>query len=74
MSRTESADWNSRANEIIRELIKDGYPDIDQMTILTGTLCMLVARNSKDAEHLKEGIAISKDLIELGAKTWFDLK
>jgi hypothetical protein len=70
----EIADWNSRAKEIIKELARDGYPDIDQLTIVTGTLCMLLAKNSDDADHLTNAVVTSKKLIEMGAKVWFDLK
>jgi hypothetical protein len=37
-------DWDSRAREIIRDLIRDGYPESDQIVILTGCLCMVIAR------------------------------
>jgi hypothetical protein len=68
------ADWDSRAREIIKGLSRDGYPELDQLAIVTGTLGMLLAKCFDDADHLMGCVADTKELIELGAKTWFDLK
>jgi hypothetical protein len=67
-------DWDSRAKEIIKDLTKDGYPQLDQLAIVTGTLGMLVAKSANDADHLKEMVADTQELIEMGAKVWFDPK
>jgi hypothetical protein len=69
----EIIDWHSRAREIIKDLSKDGYPDLDQLAIAIGMVGMLVARCSpKDAEGMLELTAIAKELIEEGARAFFD--
>jgi hypothetical protein len=65
-------DFDRRAKEIIAELSKDGYPDAIQMTIVGATLCMLLAKSAESAEHLAEGLAISKEMLDEGAQMWFE--
>jgi hypothetical protein len=67
-------DMNSRANEIISELSRDGYPDTEQLTIVTGMLAILLGTTSETADELKEGVALSQEMIAAGARVWFDLR
>ena len=55
-------------------MTKDGYPKLDQLAIVTGMLGMLVAKNSDDANDLKGLVAITKELIEIGAEAFFNPK
>jgi hypothetical protein len=63
-------DWDSRAREIIRDLIRDGYPESDQI-VIPGCLCMVIARDAADDEQLMSLAASSVGLIGLGCKTCF---
>ena len=42
------------------------------MTIVGATLCMLLAKSAESAEHLAEGLAISKEMLDEGAQMWFE--
>ena len=64
-------DFDRRAKEIIAELTKDGYPDTDQLTIVGGTLAMILAKTAESTEHLAEGLTVTKELIDQGSKMWF---
>jgi hypothetical protein len=67
-------DIDTRARDLIKDLARDGYPDDLQLTIVGGALTILLAQNSNTEQQLTEGIAITREMIEEGAKTWFALK
>jgi hypothetical protein len=67
-------DWYDRAGEIIRDLSKDGYPERDRLSIVTGCLCILLAKYSDNEEELAAGAAHAKELIDLGTKIWFEAR
>jgi hypothetical protein len=62
------ADWDSRAREIIAGLKRDGYPELDQMTIIAGALCTLLGDKSILVElgDLADRIAIAEKIIAQG--------
>ena len=68
----EYVDYDSRAREIIRDLSNDGYPDDAQLTIIAGTLTILLADSADNAEHLAEGVALAKRMIDQGTRMWFE--
>jgi hypothetical protein len=57
-------DFHSRAGEIIQDLSTDGYPVSAQLSIVTGTLGMLLAKINDNANDLHEGIAVTQRMIE----------
>jgi hypothetical protein len=65
-------DWYDRAREIIRDLTEDGYPEDNQLAIITGCLCIMLAQYSDNEEQLVAGAAQAKGLIDLGTEIWFD--
>jgi hypothetical protein len=71
---TREQDFDNRAREIIKDLSKDGYPEVDQFTIVTGTLCMLLANSCENVEQLREGISVAKESIDMGAKACFEIR
>jgi hypothetical protein len=67
-------DMDRRAAEIIEELMKDGYPREDQVAIVTGALCMLLAYVAKNRKDLMNRLAHTKRVIEPAAKIYFGVK
>jgi hypothetical protein len=57
-------DFHNRASEIIKDLSEDGYPEAAQLSIVTGTLGLLLVRINDNANDLGEGIALTKKMVE----------
>lgn len=65
-------DHYERAQQVLRDLLKDGYPEESQLAILHMALCEAVSRNVDTEEQLREGIEITKNAIDEGCKAAFD--
>jgi hypothetical protein len=62
------SDLNGRAREILAELSKDGYPELEKLTIVCAALCTMMADGADTMDRLLEVIATFKRMIETGAK------
>ena len=65
-------DHYQRAQEVLRDLSKDGYPEDAQWTILCMAISEIIGGGACGEEHLREGIEITQNAIDGGSKLAFE--